>query len=104
MVGNNGEYDNINPAHYRREGEETIDKIRRTLLGRLNSVVGSEIDPELEELLFAAGCMFAVLKYEDRAGHKPTATAEVDLGKAQWYEQMARHILQGEDDPRTYRK
>lgn len=73
------------PSRYTATGREAIDIIRE----------------ELGDERFAAFCIGNARKYELRAGHK--GPAEVDLEKARWYRQMARHVQFGEADPRAYR-
>lgn len=73
------------PARYMATGREAIDIIRE----------------ELGDPGFVAFCLGCSRKYELRAGHK--GDAATDLAKAQWYLAMARHVMLGTPDPRTYR-
>ncbi len=76
----------VAPSRYMAHGRETIDRIRDAL--------GDEG--------FAAYCLGAAMKYEDRAGLK--GPAEEDMQKARWYRQMHDHVTTGTPDPRSYRK
>jgi len=41
-------------------------------------------------------CEMCAFKYRMRAGNKPGETAEDDLQKARWYENMATQMKEGE--------
>ena len=74
------------PARYDTGDRETLDRIR-DLLGDRG---------------FAAGCLFNVVKYLDRAGKK--GPADRDEAKALFYLQAAAHVLiDGYPDPRSVR-
>lgn len=79
--------DKINPAHYRSEPIETIDRIRLSMAHGW----------------FVGFCLGNAMKYEARAGKKPGESAEADEGKAAWYRQMARHVQGEVSDPREPR-
>lgn len=73
------------PTRYDTGGRETLDRMR-DLLGDHG---------------FAAGCLFNVIKYLDRAGKKGDAAR--DEAKALFYLQAAAHVLLGLPDPRVSR-
>lgn len=76
-------------------GRETIDHIRDVF----RETYGEEGDR-----MFAAGCLFQVLRYEARIGKKEGQTPERDLEAARWYQQMLHHVEDGiTPDPRTVR-
>lgn len=74
------------PAHYAGE-REAIDVIR----------------DELGDVGFIAYCTGAAMKYRRRAGSKPGESAEKDIAKASWYEQMVEHVRGVAEDPRATR-
>lgn len=76
------------PSRYMATGREAIDIIRE----------------ELGDEGCVAFCIGNARKYELRAGHKASTTAENDLEKARWYRAFADHITTGSPDPRTYRR
>lgn len=73
------------PTRYDTGTRETLDRIR-DLLGDRG---------------FAAGCLFNVVKYLDRAGKK--GDAALDQSKALFYLQAAAHVLLRAPDPRAGR-
>ena len=79
----------VKPERYTNaDGEETIDKMVR--LHGWHAV--------------AVWCRVNVTKYEDRAGKK--GDASLDLEKAEWMKQMARHLIYPDQypDPRDGRE
>lgn len=83
------------PAHYTQGQEECIDAMMRHFQGQ-------EYGPESANpaaLCMYGFCMGNVFKYKWRAGLKESTSAEEDLQKAAWYEQMAAHVLFPDEAP-----
>jgi hypothetical protein len=76
------------PSRYMATGREAIDIIR----------------DELGDAGCVAFCIGNARKYELRAGHKASATAENDLEKARWYRQFAAFVRGEGSDPRANRR
>ena len=68
--------DAVNPSHYKAGKVEVIDFIRE----------------QLGDDGFVAYCRGNAIKYLSRSGKKSLASWDEDLGKANWYSQMAAHV------------
>lgn len=90
---------NVAPQRYSAHGRETIDRIRDGMIRHARGATPRELEADAERL-FKVYCLTTALKYRDRAGLK--GSAEEDLSKARWYEEMAASV-DGAPDPRRYR-
>jgi len=93
------------PTRYTAHGRETIDRMRDFCYS--TAVQQRRSSPSLPEkyiqgqadLLFATHCTLAAMKYRDRIGRKEGVDPARDARAAQWYTQMARHVLNPDDEP-----
>ena len=83
------------PARYTAKGRETIDRMRDLAHAAFD-------DANTADRAFAFFCLATAMKYEDRAGRKGDALA--DMQKAAWYVTMADHVLGFGEDPRANRE
>ena len=70
------EYDFINPNHYKQGSKEVIEM--------MELIWGKES--------LGAYCEMNAFKYRMRLGLKPEQSVEIDLEKANWYEQKAKEL------------
>jgi len=69
-------YDFVNPEHYKRGSMEVIDMMK--LLWGTEALI--------------AHCEMTAFKYRMRAGTKPDQPIELELEKAQWYDEKAKKL------------
>jgi hypothetical protein len=100
----------VKPERYAGQTRETIDRqrdmFRRAFVHRaMAEAPHATMDAVLRDadFAFAVYCRATALKYEDRMGRKDAAPQE--LGKRDWYRQMADHVLRPDvvPDPRSER-
>jgi hypothetical protein len=77
------------------KGRETIDRMRDLCVLMFG-------DNAAANAAFGFHCMATAVKYLDRVGLK--GDASVDQAKADWYMQMALHVLGRGPDPRAQRE
>jgi hypothetical protein len=87
------------PEHYTSGKEECIDAMKRHMTA---FAISLPLGISLGDVMMIGFCIGNAFKYGWRRGKKDGHTAAEDDAKAEWYEQMAFHVMRPEitADPR----